>query len=43
VKYGPAGANAVDCVSFALMLELSIREVLTFDARFRLPGFRLLV
>jgi predicted nucleic acid-binding protein len=42
-KHGSHGANAVDCVSFAIMNELSIRKALTFDTHFRAAGFEVLV
>ena len=38
-NWGAKGANAVDCVSFVLMKEQSIRQALTFDRQFRLAGF----
>ena len=38
-SWGAKGANAVDCVSFVLMKEQSIRQALTFDRQFRLAGF----
>ena len=41
-RWGPAGANAVDCVSFAVMRKLSIRKAFTFDEHFRTAGFDLL-
>lgn len=41
-RYGPLGANAVDCVSFAIMRSLAIRRALTFDQHFRLAGFDIL-
>jgi predicted nucleic acid-binding protein len=41
-RWGPAGANAVDCVSFAVMRKLSIRKAFTFDEHFRAAGFDIL-
>ena len=41
-RWGPAGANAVDCVSFAVMRKLSIRKAFTFDEHFRTAGFEIL-
>lgn len=41
-RWGCAGANAVDCVSFALMRKLSIRKAFTFDEHFRIAGFDIL-
>lgn len=41
-RWGPAGANAVDCVSFAVMRKLSIRKAFTFDEHFRTAGFDIL-
>ena len=38
-RWGTGGANAVDCVSFAIMKELSIKSALTFDEHFRAAGF----
>jgi predicted nucleic acid-binding protein len=41
-RYGAAGANAVDCVSFAVMRELRIKTAFTFDAHFQEAGFEIL-
>ena len=38
-RWGPAGANAVDCVSFAIMRRLAIRKAFTFDEHFRTAGY----
>lgn len=41
-KWGGAGANAVDCASFAIMRIMSIKKAFTFDRHFRTAGFEIL-
>ena len=41
-KLAGSGANAVDCISFAIMKRLSIRKAFTFDRHFRNAGFEIL-
>ncbi len=41
-RWGSAGANAVDCGSFALMARLGIRKAFAIDAHFRTAGFETL-
>jgi predicted nucleic acid-binding protein len=42
IRYGALGANAVDCVSFAIMQKFGVRRAFTFDAHFRAAGFETL-
>lgn len=41
-RFAGSGANAVDCVSFAIMKKLSINRAFTFDEHFRGAGFEIL-
>jgi len=41
-RYAGAGANAIDCASFALMRSLNIKNAFTFDQHFRAAGFEIL-
>jgi predicted nucleic acid-binding protein len=41
-RYAGAGANAIDCVSFAVMRSLNIKHAFTFDQHFRAAGFEIL-
>ncbi|MCP5114164.1 MAG: PIN domain-containing protein [bacterium] len=41
-RHGASGANAVDCVSFAIMRDLHIKKAFTFDGHFRTAGFQIL-
>jgi predicted nucleic acid-binding protein len=42
VRHAALGANAVDCVSFAIMQKFGIRTAFTFDGHFRAAGFETL-
>jgi predicted nucleic acid-binding protein len=42
-KWGATGANVIDCASFAIMRDLSIRKAFTFDQHFRVAGFEILL
>jgi len=41
-RYAGAGANAIDCASFAVMRSLNIKQAFTFDQHFRAAGFEIL-
>ena len=41
-KFAGAGASAVDCTSFALMLRLGVKSAFTFDKHFRTAGFQII-
>ncbi len=41
-KWGGGGANAIDCVSFAIMHRVGINKAFTFDQHFRMAGFETL-
>ena len=41
-KYRQLELSMVDCVSFAVMQELGIKDVLTFDSDFMKAGFTVL-
>ena len=42
VRYGSAGANPIDCSSFAVMRRMGITRAFTFDHHFRAAGFETL-
>jgi predicted nucleic acid-binding protein len=41
-RWGSAGANPVDCASFAIMRRLNLKKAFTFDQHFRAAGFEIL-
>ena len=41
-RWSGAGANAVDCVSFAIMKQYAISKAFTFDRHFETAGFETL-
>jgi predicted nucleic acid-binding protein len=41
-KHKDKGYSFTDCVSFAVMDELNIKNALTFDKHFRQAGFKVL-
>ena len=41
-RFAGSGANAVDCISFAIMRRMSIKKAFTFDRHFRSAGFEIL-
>lgn len=41
-RWGGSGANAVDCISFAIMRRFGIKKAFTFDRHFRAAGFDIL-
>lgn len=42
-RWGPSGATPVDCASFAIMKQMSIRKAFTFDRHFEVAGFTTLL
>jgi predicted nucleic acid-binding protein len=42
IRYAGAGANAVDCASFAVMRRFHIKRALTFDQHFKKAGFSII-
>jgi uncharacterized protein len=41
-RWGASGANPVDCASFAIMKQFSIKKAFTFDQHFQTAGFEIL-
>jgi predicted nucleic acid-binding protein len=41
-QWAGSGANAVDCVSFAIMKQFAIKQAFTFDRHFETAGFETL-
>jgi len=42
-RWGSSGATPVDCASFAIMKQMSIRKAFTFDRHFEVAGFATLL
>jgi hypothetical protein len=42
IRYAGAGANAVDCTSFAVMRRFNIKRAFTFDQHFKKAGFSII-
>ncbi len=42
LRYGDKDFGLTDAISFVVMLDLGIRDALTFDAHFRQMGFRMI-
>lgn len=41
-RFGASGATPVDCTSFAIMKQFSIKKAFTFDQHFQTAGFEIL-